>query len=296
MRKGVLILLAAALCPACARGESAEERQLSQLREGLQRVQQDNDRFEQRLSNVEVQKADEKPATPPGKSDVKTPNLRVVRLAPDGTEQVEASGETASTLNGEDPEDTSPRPSIRVQGVPAPRGKKGASAAGGYQRVEQTMPDEEPNGGGAGPPIKAGAQKPSALDPEAKRAYDSALALVNGKQYARALEAFSAFLVKWPDHPYADNATYWRGECYFAQGEYARASEQFEGLISRFPLGNKVPDALLKLGMSQDKLGNPDKARQAYERLQREFPRSEAVRRIPGRGGDPAPSKREVNR
>ena len=73
---------------------------------------------------------------------------------------------------------------------------------------------------------------------------------MNDKQYAHALDAFAAFLVKWPDHPNADNATYWRGECYFAQGEYARAAEQFEGAIARFPLGNKVPDALLKLGMT----------------------------------------------
>jgi tol-pal system protein YbgF len=158
------------------------------------------------------------------------------------------------------------------------------------------MPDEEPNGGTAGPPIQAGGPKPSAIDPDAKRAYDGALALVNAKKYTEALDAFAAFLVKWPDHPNADNAHYWRGECYFAQGEYARAAEQFEGVITRFPLGNKVPDALLKLGMCQEKLGNPQKAQQTFDRLQREFPRSEAVRRIRTHVGEKEPQKREVNR
>jgi tol-pal system protein YbgF len=227
--------------------------------------------------------------------------MRVVHLSPDGAEQTQTSGETASALNGEDPEDTAPRPRIRVSGT-AGRGKRGTHT----EQVEETMPDEAQTSGTLGPPIQSGAPRPSALDPEAKRAYDAALSLVNQKQYGQALEAFAAFLVKWPDHPNADNATYWRGECYFAQGEYARAAEQFEGVLTRFPLGNKVPDALLKLGMSQDKLGNPQKAAQAYERLTREFPRSEAAHRIPSANGEhesrrsnsgdaPAP-RREVKR
>ena len=125
------------------------------------------------------------------------------------------------------------------------------------------------------------APRPSALDPEAKRAYDAALAMVTSRQYDRALEAFAGFLVRWPDHPNADNATYWRGECYFARGEYARAAEQFEGTINRFPTGNKVPDAMLKLGMCQAKLGMAVKARGTFERLAGEFSRSDAARRIP---------------
>ena len=296
----VASLVASFAALGCGRGESAEERQIAQLREGLQHVQTDADQFEHRLSSLEVQMAsggDKGPARSLAAPDVKTPPLRVVHLSPDGTEQMQASGETASTLNGDDPEDTAPRPIIRVQGSSGPRGKRGGGAS--VQRIDETLPEEAPNGGSAGPPIQAaGAPRPSALDPEAKRAYDAALALVNQKQFAQALEAFAAFLVKWPDHPNADNATYWRGECYFAQGEFARAAEQFEGVLTRFPMGNKVPDALLKLGMAEEKLGNPQKANQAYERLQREFPRSEPARRIPrasGPGDAPA-SRREVNR
>ncbi len=292
-----VFLLLPLLALGCARGESAEERQLAQLREGLHRVQADSDRFEHRLTSLEVFAAENEKAAPPARSvsagpAVKTPSLRVVHLSPDGTEHMQASGETASTLNGEDPDDTAPRPSIRVSGVPGARGKRGAA----LQRIEETIPDEAPNGGAAGPPIQAGAPRPSALDPAAKHAYDAALALVNQKQFGPALESFAAFLVKWPDHPNADNATYWRGECYFAQGEYARAAEQFEGLITRFPLGNKVPDALLKLGMSQEKLGTAQKASQSFDRLRREFPRSEAVRRIPSNSGEAPAPRREVNR
>ena len=87
--------------------------------------------------------------------------------------------------------------------------------------------------------------------------------------------------MKYPDHPYADNAMYWRGECYFAKGDYLHAAEQFEGTVTRFPAGNKAPDALLKLGMSHQKLGNPIKAKECFDRLAQSYPQSEAVRHIP---------------
>ena len=270
---------------------------MTQLREGMVRVQNDHDRMDQRLSSLEVAMSEEHAGpvkAAPSAVAAKTPELRVVHLSPDGAEQMQASAETAGSLNGVDPEDTTPRPSIRVTGGASRPGRKGMPATRS-ERIEETLPDESPNGGTSGPAIQTNAPRPSALDADAKRSYDGALALVNQKQYAPALEAFAAFLVKWPDHPNADNAMYWRGECYFAQGEFARAAEHFEGLISRFPLGNKVPDALLKLGVCQQKLGNSQKAQTHFDRLLREYPRSEAARRIPSSSDTPAP-RREVNR
>jgi tol-pal system protein YbgF len=119
------------------------------------------------------------------------------------------------------------------------------------------------------------------FSPEAKRAYEAALTLVRSKQYDKALDAWSSFLVRFPDHPYAENATYWRGECFYAKGEYARAVEQFEGVIARFPFGNKTPDALLKLGLSQQRLGSQDQAMKTFAELRDRYPKSEAMRQVP---------------
>jgi tol-pal system protein YbgF len=126
------------------------------------------------------------------------------------------------------------------------------------------------------------------LDPEAKRAYDAALSLVNARQYGPALAALAAFLVKWPDHPYVDHAMYWRGECYFAQGDYTAALEQFDGVIARFPAGSKAPDALLKLGICHQKLGRAAQAKASFDRLLQEYPQSDAARRAP-HSASPAP-------
>jgi tol-pal system protein YbgF len=282
----------------CGGGKSAEEKQLDTLRDELAHVQQTSDRFEQRLDRLEVDQA-EKPTDQPNQPSSKapparslaapmaTPPLRVVRIGADGTEESSASSETAGALNGDDPKDTTPRPTIRIQGsgseATVTENGKRVRRGTHVDRIEQTMPAEEPNGGTAGPPIEAGrpGSRPSALDANAQRAYDAALSLVNAKRYTEALDAFAGFLVRWPDHPNADNAMFWRGECYFAQGEYVRAADQFEGVLARFPLGNKVPDALLKLGMARQKLGNPQAAHQAFERLRRDHPRSDAAHRIP---------------
>jgi tol-pal system protein YbgF len=216
------------------------------------------------------------PASPPPSAPAQAPMVipHTVQIGEQGSDPMSEDG---PTLDGNDPNDTTPRPSIRVEG-----GALGRRGARGVERIDETLPEDAPNGGTAGPAIRTNAPTPSALDVEARHAYDAALALVNSKQFDRALDAFAGFLVKWPDHPNADNAMYWRGECYFAKGEYARAAEEFEGTIARFPLGNKVPDAILKLGICQQKLGNGAKAKTYFDRLLRDFPRSEAARRIPG--------------
>jgi tol-pal system protein YbgF len=285
----VVLLIAACGLAGCSRGPSAEERQINELRDELAKVQSDSDKLEQRLGKLEVDSAprgdlrasDINPPAPPARSDsapVATPRLRVVHVGPDGVEESSPPAETAGSLDAADPADTSPRPHIKIQGTGGDTtvtSGKGRARRVRNDRIEEIVPSSDTSAGGG----SGGA--PSALDPEAKRAYDAALALVNAKKYPQALEALAGFLVKWPDHPNADNAMFWRGECYYAQGQYAQAVEQFEGTIARFPLGNKLPDAILKLGLSRQHMGDPAGARAQFERLRRDFPHADATRRIP---------------
>ncbi len=247
----------------------------------MNRLQADRDQQDERFLHQEGSSglAKSTPVRPASAPAPPLPPARTVQIGEEGSDPMPT--DAPATLDGDDPNDTTPRPSIRVEGAtPTRRGARG------IERVVETIPEDVPNGGAAGPAIRTNAPTPSALDLDARRAYDAALALVNAKQYDKALDAFAGFLVKWPDHPNADNAMYWRGECYFAKGEFARAAEEFEGTIARFPLGNKLPDAILKLGICQQKLGNAAKANTYFERLRRDFPRSEAARRIPGAGDE----------
>ena len=238
----------------CAHG--GEEKQLDEMMATIDEVQHDRDEAEKDMMASSI--ADTHAAS--GVSE----RQPAPALAP--PESIPVGGEgVGDGLDSPDTEDPSPRPTIRIFGTP-----RVGRNAWREDQVEQSGADD-----GSGQP------RSSALDPEAKPAYDAALALVNAHQYDRALDALAAFLVKYPDHPYADNAMYWRGECYFAKGDYLHASEQFEGTVTRFPAGNKAPDALLKLGMSHQKLGNPAKAKECFDRLAHAYPQSEAARRIP---------------
>jgi tol-pal system protein YbgF len=282
MFRAALLFAAAAgaSLTACAH-ETVAERQLKSLEDAVNHDTAMRDREDPRLDPARIQEEEDRKlvASPSPTPPPPIPIPRVIALGarPD-TPETTAGGasEPASTLNGDDINDTSPRPVIRVVGT-------GGIVRRGRtrdDRIEETLPDEAPEGR-VGPPIQVAPPPSSALDPNARRSYDAALALVNAHDYDHALDAFAAFLVKWPDHPNADNAMYWRGECYFAKGELARAAEEFDGTIKRFPMGNKVPDCLLKLGICEQKLGNRPKAQAYFERLTREYPRSEAARRIP---------------
>ncbi len=238
----------------CARAETAADRHAAEMRDAISRLEVDRDRTDQRLGALEVAVAEDKSRPKKKPAAAAAPSPKVVQL-----------GEGPARGESDDPEDTAERPAIKVVGPPgAARASTSRAQKSRTGNVDTSMAD---------------APQPSVLDPEAKRAYEDAIALVNGKQYDRALEALAGFLVKWPDHPYAENAHYWRGEVYFAQGEYLRAAEQFEAALAQRGGGAKAPDALLKLGMCHARLGSNVRAEEYWERLRRDYPKSDAARK-----------------
>jgi len=257
---------------AAAAGCAGEDKQLDSMRAELDKIESSRD-------------AEDRKAMTPADEDIVTSSPSRAVVAPPAPPPPVAPAVREVTLGAfdeppddyADTDDASPRPSIRVIGSPRP-GRSGGWR--GDDQVQQTGTDDA-----AGTGARTGA--PQALDPAAKRAYDAALSLIAARQYPQALDALAAFLVKWPDHPYADNAMYWRGEAYFARGEFAQAADQFEGVLARFPGGNKVPDALLKLGLCAQRMGDPARAKGYFDRLAQQYPQSEAARRIPSAGPTP---------
>jgi tol-pal system protein YbgF len=244
----VLIPLVPLTCLSVACDHDTEEKNLSEMSNQIDHLQVERDDADRDFLQPE--------AADPHTSQV-PPRLPASATQP--PPEVRLDEAPNLPMESADTEDPSPRPTIRVVGS---------------SRNAQSLTDESGvSTGDTG--------RPSALDPNAKHDYEAALSLVQAKQYDAALDALAAFLVKYPDHPYADNALFWRGECYFAKGDYLHASEQFEGVVTRFPAGNKAPDALLKLGMSRLKLGDPAKAKEVFDRLAQTYPQSDAAHRIP---------------
>jgi len=255
-------LAAVLVLAACKHNDGMPDGQMSEMNDTVGKLQVEQHKENHGFLN------DEMPAVgaPKAPASAKTEN----GAAP---HTVQISGDVDDHTS-DDPDDPTARPQLNVQG-----------SGGGYRAAPVRKFDRE------GKPIlrssdpsdslRTDGPSSSALDPDAKRAYDAAIQLVNARQYDRALEDLTSFIAKWPNHPYAENATYWKGECLYATGQYLRAAEQFESVITRFGAGKKGADALLKLGMCHDRLGASDRAREYWDRLRRDFPKSDAVRKIP---------------
>lgn len=81
-------------------------------------------------------------------------------------------------------------------------------------------------------PVAANPATASAVQTEE---YEAAFNLMKEGKYDRATNAFRAFIEKYPESAYADNAHYWIGEAHAARGDNAKARTAFEAVIKRFP-------------------------------------------------------------
>jgi tol-pal system protein YbgF len=112
---------------------------------------------------------------------------------------------------------------------------------------------------------------------EAVRLYRKAYETLREGKHDEAAQGFREFLRAYPASDLADNSQYWLGECYYDRKDFAQAVREFRRVIERYPNGNKVPDALLKVGFSYLSLGSAEAGRQTLTQLQRSYPRHEAA-------------------
>lgn len=311
-RLSVLALIAGTGCAATPRSVVDLEAQLRTLR-------QDNDRqarlIQQLESRISLAEDTARTANRAAQTIERT-TVHIVDENPDhhlvGSAEVESIPTALHEDGGDDPEtqEDPNRPIVRAAGRPMPLP---ISASPIVVREEDRLPvvplpnspgaqspsQANPGGANRGPSVNSvapgGAQPAtqtdpsqtlapgglsSARDPQALAAYDTALAHARSGGCTQALGEFQTFLSRWPDHPMADNAMYWRGECTLEAGDVRAAANQFASVVQRFPYGHKVPDSIFKLAICFRRLGDGDRAREWSDRLQREFPSSELNARL----------------
>jgi len=108
--------------------------------------------------------------------------------------------------------------------------------------------------------------------------YQRAFKLLREAQYTQAVEAFNAFLDRYPDSQYSDNAQYWLGEAYYVMQDYQKAISEYEKLLSTYPDSQKVAHAQLKIGYSYHELGNLKDAQAKLRELIQKYPGTTAAR------------------
>jgi tol-pal system protein YbgF len=183
-----------------------------------------------------------------------------------------------------------PRPQQRAPG-PKVLGQVPAGAVNG------AMPGGAPEPGAGEPPPGPGSDsvESAALDgnqmggggtggsPE--QVYEGAYNQYMNRQFGEAEAGFRLFLSRHRDHELAGNAQYWLGETYFVQGKYKDAARSFLADFQTYPKNPRAPNALLKLGMSLNKLGQKEQACGAFAEVPKKYPaaadaRNQALREM----------------
>jgi tol-pal system protein YbgF len=111
-----------------------------------------------------------------------------------------------------------------------------------------------------------------------QKQFDEAAALLKKKDFARASQAFMAFLQRFPGSGYAAQAYYLLGSSYFAESDCKNAIPALQTVVNRYPLTQRAPDAMLNLAICQDDLNDKSAARDTMEALIKKYPESSAAK------------------
>jgi tol-pal system protein YbgF len=114
-------------------------------------------------------------------------------------------------------------------------------------------------------------------EPDERKTYEEAVALMRGGDFDRAAPALAAFLRRYPGSGYADSARYWLGNAQYARRDYKEAIANFRAFATAAPEHPRAPEALLALANSQAEMKDPKAARKTIEDLIKAYPKSEAA-------------------
>ncbi len=112
----------------------------------------------------------------------------------------------------------------------------------------------------------------SSTSEDAQAEYNRAYALIGAKDYAGAVTAFTAFIERFPGAELSGNAYYWLGEIFLVQDQPEKAKQAFLVVARQFAEHRKVPDALYKLGMTSLRLEDKAQAEQYLKEVVTRFP------------------------
>ena len=122
-----------------------------------------------------------------------------------------------------------------------------------------------------GPPAPA---VPAGPGVSPQRMFDTAWADYTTGQWALAIQGFEAYIETFPRSELADNAQFYIGQTYFADGRFEDAVIAFDQVRVNYPEGDAVPEASYKLGEALNRLGEADRAMAAFAVVVENYPGS----------------------
>jgi len=116
--------------------------------------------------------------------------------------------------------------------------------------------------------------------------YNLARQKLEANQPAQARPLLQDFLTRYPKDEFAANAQYWLGETYYAEKKWNDAIVEFQKVLKEYKGSEKVPDALLKIGMSFQAQGDCQNALLFYEEVQQSHKSSASAKTARERAGE----------
>ena len=114
-------------------------------------------------------------------------------------------------------------------------------------------------------------------DPEEKRQYDEAIALLRSGDFDKAAQALAVFQVRWPTSGYATSARFWQGNALYGKRDYKEAISAFRAFLAKAPEGDRAAEAMLAIANSQAEMKDKPGARKTLDELIKTYPKSEAA-------------------
>lgn len=113
-----------------------------------------------------------------------------------------------------------------------------------------------------------------------RKNYKKALQLYYIKQYKESLRLLKSLDNRRTPLDLRDNVIFWMGQCYFKLEDFQKAVEKFDTVIDDYKGGNKVTDAMYRIGLSYDFLGEKSKALDYLEQALNRGPTIEMRKKI----------------
>lgn len=160
-----------------------------------------------------------------------------------------------------------------------------AKVSGGAPAVQGTS--GAPMGSSPGPESYAN-QPPLGMSPQpaapmpgisGDTLYSNALRDLNGAHYDLSRQEFNDYLKNFPDGAFASNAQFYLGEISYAQGQYSRAIEAYDGVILNYPKSSKVAPAMLEKGRALAQTNKKVSATREFRELIRKYPGSDEAKK-----------------
>lgn len=114
-------------------------------------------------------------------------------------------------------------------------------------------------------------------DPEEKRAYEEAIALLRSGDFDRAAAALASFTRRYPGSGYIDTARFWLGNALYGKRDYKDAIATFRTLVNAAPDHPRAAEALLAVANCQVEMKDIKAARRTLDDLLKTYPKSEAA-------------------